>query len=203
MLIKAASKGYITGLLSSLYPEGIVSLQYVDDRLLFLDHDYKAACHLKWFMGCFKKLSRMKINYSKSDLTPINLSEKDNNNYAKIFCCKPGSCPFKYLGVALHFEKLRREDIQHVVDMVIKRISRWKGKLLSYGARLTLLKACLANISIYLMLVTRFSKWAVEAINSEMTNFFWNDQENNSKYHLSNWQSLTQRKELGGMGSSI
>jgi hypothetical protein len=68
---------------------------------------------------------------------------------------------------------------------------------------MTLLKACLANIPIYLMSVTRFSKWAVEAVNSEMTNFFWNDQENNRKYHLSNWQSLAQRKELGGMGSSI
>jgi hypothetical protein len=35
-------------------------------------------------------------------------------------------------------------------------------------------------------------------INTHMANFFWNDQENNHKYHLSNWQSLTQRKEKGG-----
>jgi hypothetical protein len=98
MLMKAASKSYITSLLSTLYPEGIVSLQYADDTLLVLDHKYKVACHLKWLMVCFEKLSGMKISYSKSDLTPINLSEEDSNNYAKMFCCKLGTFPFKYLG---------------------------------------------------------------------------------------------------------
>jgi hypothetical protein len=71
---------------------------------------------------------------------------------------------------------------------------------LSYGARLTLLRACLASISIYLMFVIKFPKWAVKAINSQMANFFWNDQENNHKYHLSNWQSLAQKVEFGGLG---
>jgi hypothetical protein len=40
MLIKASRKGYITGLMSSLYPEGVLSLQYAYDTLLFLEHDY-------------------------------------------------------------------------------------------------------------------------------------------------------------------
>jgi hypothetical protein len=52
------------------------------------------------------------------------------------------------------------------------------------------------------MLVIKFPKWAIEAINSQMANFFWNDQENSRKYHLSNWQSLAQ-KEYGGWGSLI
>jgi hypothetical protein len=111
MLIKASSKWYITGMLSYLYPEGVLSLQYADDTLLFLDHDYKATCHLKWLMMCFEKLFGMKINFSKSDLTTINLGEEYSHNYAKIFCCKIGSFPFKYLGVPLHLDKLRREDI--------------------------------------------------------------------------------------------
>jgi hypothetical protein len=36
MLSKAASKGHIIGLLSSIYLEGIISLQYADDTLSFL-----------------------------------------------------------------------------------------------------------------------------------------------------------------------
>jgi hypothetical protein len=35
MLSKAASRGHITGLMSSVYPEGIISLQYAYDTLLF------------------------------------------------------------------------------------------------------------------------------------------------------------------------
>jgi hypothetical protein len=158
MLAKAASKGYITGLMSSLYPEGVLNLQYTDDTLLFLDHSYRVACHLKWLLVCFERLSGMKINYHKSDLTPINLDEEESQNYSRIFCCKLENSPFKYLGVPLHYNKLRREDIQPLVDKIIKRIASWKGRLLSYGARLTLLRACLASIPIYPMSVIKFPK---------------------------------------------
>jgi hypothetical protein len=111
-----------------------------------------------------------------------------------------GDFPFKYLGVPLHYEKLKREDIQPIVDRTIHRIPGWKGRLLSYNGRLTLLKACLASIPIYLMSVIKFLKWAVKIINSHMSKFFWNDQEEKHMYHLSNWRSLCQKKEYRGLG---
>jgi hypothetical protein len=104
-------------------------------------------------------------------MVPVNLTEDETNQYSRIFCCKVGSFPFKYLGVPLHYEKLRREDVQPVVDKVINRIMGWKGRLLSYGAKLVLLKTCLASIPIYLMSLIRFRKWAIEAINSQMAIF--------------------------------
>jgi hypothetical protein len=109
-------------------------------------------------MILFEKLSGMRINYHKSNLTRINLTEEEVQEYVKIFCCKIGNFPFTYLGVPLHHDKLRREDIQPIIDKITRRILGWKGKLLSYGARLTLLKACLSNIPIYLMSIIKFSK---------------------------------------------
>jgi hypothetical protein len=53
----------------------------------------------------------MKINLNKSDLTPINLDEEDNQTYAQIYCYRLSTFPFTYLGVPLHYNKLRREDI--------------------------------------------------------------------------------------------
>jgi hypothetical protein len=58
------------------------------------------------------------------------------------------------------------------VDKIINKVLGWKGKLMSYSARLTLLKACLASIPIYLMSVIKFSQWAIKAINSQMSNVF-------------------------------
>jgi hypothetical protein len=55
---------------------------------------------------------------------------------------------------------------------------------LSYGAKLALLKACLASIPIYLLSVIKFPKWTIEAINSQMANFFWDDSEKKHKYHF-------------------
>jgi hypothetical protein len=101
--------------------------------------------------------------------------------------------------VPLHYQKLRREDIQPIVDKIIKRIAGCKNRLLSYGTRITLLKICLASIPIYMTSVIKFPKWVVEAIKSQMANFIWNDQENNRKYHLSNWQSLAQKKKFGDL----
>jgi hypothetical protein len=81
----------------------------------------------------------------------------------------------------------------------MKRISRWKGKLMSYGARLTLLKACLTSIPIYLMSIVKFSKWAIKAINSQIAKFFWDDANDKHWYHLSNVQSLSEEGS-GGLG---
>jgi hypothetical protein len=148
MLVKAAKGGLISGLLPVVYEGGIISLQYADDTLLFLQNDLSKARNLKWLLICFEQLLGMKINYDKSDLVTIGLGEDDANSTAKNFCCKIGQFPFKYLGVPLHHSKLRREDIQPVVDKIIKRITEWKGKLLSYGGRLIILKSCLASIPI-------------------------------------------------------
>jgi hypothetical protein len=123
-------------------------------------------------MRCFEKLSGIRINYNNSDLTPINLEEEEKRSYASIFYCRLGSFPFKYLGVPLHYDKLRRDDIQPVIDKIIKTIAGWKGKLLSYGARLALLRACLASIPIYLMSVIKFPKWAIKTINTQMAKKF-------------------------------
>jgi hypothetical protein len=90
MLLKAAQGGPMY----SLYLEGFIILQYVDDTLLFLKLDKVAMCHMKWLMVCYEHLSDMKINYRKSDMTPINMDEGEANGYAKIFCCKIGCFPF-------------------------------------------------------------------------------------------------------------
>jgi hypothetical protein len=91
----------------------------------------------------------------------------------------------------LHFSKLRKEDLQPVIDKIIKRIAGWKGRLLSYVGRLTLLKACLASIPIYLMSIIKFPKWAINMINSHMARFLWNNSEDKHKYHLAYWQLVT------------
>jgi hypothetical protein len=79
----------------------------------------------------------------------------------------------------------------------MKGISGWKGSLFSYGVRLALLKSCLASIHIYLISIIKFPKWAIEAINYNMTKFFWDDSEDKHRFHQSNIQSFVSRKSMG------
>jgi hypothetical protein len=50
MLIKAESSNLIRGLCPQLYPGGIISLQYADDTILFIDNDLEVARNLKWVL---------------------------------------------------------------------------------------------------------------------------------------------------------
>ena len=86
--MKAAKQNLISGLMLQVVDGGIISLQYADDTLLFLENNLEKANNLKWLLICFEQMSGMKINYDKSDLLTIGLEEDEANCFAKIFCCK-------------------------------------------------------------------------------------------------------------------
>jgi hypothetical protein len=106
-------------------------------------------------------MSGMRINFNKSDLIPINVSIEESNTLAQVFGCKICDFPIKYLGVPLHFSKLRKEDLQPLIDAIIKRIAGWRGRLLSHASMLVLIRSCLASIPNYLLSVIKFPKWAI------------------------------------------
>jgi hypothetical protein len=83
----------------------------------------------------------MRINYNKSEMIPLGLDEAETPMFANLLGCAVGNFPIKYLGIPLHYTKLRREDFQPNIDQILKRIAGWRGKFLSYAARLTLIKA--------------------------------------------------------------
>ena len=62
----------------------------------------------------------MRIKFHKSEVVPLNLKEEVVHNTAHILGCPVSSLPMKYLGVPLHFDKLRRVDIQPIVDKISK-----------------------------------------------------------------------------------
>jgi mannosylglycoprotein endo-beta-mannosidase len=123
MLIKAADHSLIRGLFSKVRPGGIISLQYVDDTILFVENNPETARNLKWVLIYFEQVSRMRINYSKSELIPINMETEEIASFKTILGCVVGDFPIKYLGVPLHHDKLKKEGIQLIIDKILKRIA--------------------------------------------------------------------------------
>jgi hypothetical protein len=72
----------------------------------------------------------------------MNVEPDVVHRLAHLFSCPVGSLPIKYLGVPLHFGKLSREDIQPLVDKMLKKLAGWRGRLLSYAGKLVLIKSC-------------------------------------------------------------
>jgi hypothetical protein len=50
----------------------------------------------------------MKINYRRSETVPINMGVQEISDFVENFGCYMGNFPIKYLGIPLHYEKLRR-----------------------------------------------------------------------------------------------
>jgi hypothetical protein len=169
--------------------------------MLFLENNIEKTSTLKWLLVCFEQMSGMKINYDKSDLLTIGMGEDETNDFAKLFCCKKSEFPIKYLGVPLHYSKLRRLDLQPIIDKIIKRIVGWRGRLLSYAGRVTLLRACLASIPIYLLSIVKFPRWAIDMINTHMGHFLWDNTEEKHRYHLANCPLVAQKKRVWGVGN--
>lgn len=80
----------------------LLHLQYADDILLFLKADPLMVESIKWTLRAFEGILGLKINFSKSELVPINLQDSQMKYYAQILNCKVGSLPIKYLGLSLH-----------------------------------------------------------------------------------------------------
>ena len=186
MLVKGASQGLIRGLGADFREGGIISLQYADDTILFSDTKPDHLLNLKGILLWFEQLSGMRVNFHKSEVITMNMSGESAHDISYLFACPIGNFPIKYLGVPLHYENLSRDDIQPLVDKMLKQIAGWRGKLLSYAAKVVLIRACLTSIPIYLMSFIKFPKWAIKILNTHLANCLWNDNAGGHKIHLVN-----------------
>jgi hypothetical protein len=52
------------------------------------------ARNLKYILTCFEHMYGMRVNYSKSELVPINMdNQEDINSFVEIFGCPVGLSP--------------------------------------------------------------------------------------------------------------
>jgi hypothetical protein len=115
--------------------------------------------HLKWILTCFEQISELRINFHKSELIPINIGIEELQPFIDIFQCELGAFPIKYLGIPLHYDRLSREDLKPFMESILRRITGWRGKLLSTTEKKVLIQACLASIAIGLLFFFKFPKW--------------------------------------------
>jgi hypothetical protein len=90
---------------------GALALQYVDDTMLFSTCDIGGIMNLRCVLLLFEVVSVMMINFHKNEVIPMNIDESEAHDIANVLNYPIGFRPFKYLGVPLPYEKLKREDL--------------------------------------------------------------------------------------------
>jgi hypothetical protein len=72
-------------------------------------------------------------------------------SYKELFGCESGTSPFKYLGIPIHYRRLRNGEWKPVEDRFESKLSNWIGKLLSYGDRLILINSVLTSLPMFML----------------------------------------------------
>lgn len=129
----------------------LTHLQYVDDVLLFCDGDSSELLNLKRVLRVFELLAGLKINFHKSALIGMNQPDIVVDEMANLLACKSKKMPFKYLGIFIGENPRRKLVWRDVTARFQSKLAMWKGKFLSLGGRITLIKAVLNSIPMFIM----------------------------------------------------
>jgi len=123
--------------------------------------------------------------------------------YSSLFGCKLGSYPFRYVGIPMHFRKLSNNDRKIIEDRIEKRLSGWKGNLLSIGGRLVLINSILSSLPMFMLSFFEVPRGVLRKIEYYRSRFFWQNDQHKKKYILVKWPLMCQPKEQGGLGIQI
>ena len=107
---RAKEDGEVGGLVPHLVDEGVSILQYVDDIIIFMEHDLAKARNMKLLLCLFEQLSGLKINFHKSELFCFGRAKDEQEAYKQLFGCELGSMSFTYLGIPFHHRKLSNNE---------------------------------------------------------------------------------------------
>lgn len=129
---RAKNDGHVGGIILRLVDDGLSILQYADDTISFMDHNFDQAKKLKLILCTFEQLSSLKTNFHKNELFCFGEAKKFESQYLEIFGCERGCFPFKYLGIPIHFRRLRNNELTGLEDRFEKRLSNWKRKKFIY-----------------------------------------------------------------------
>jgi hypothetical protein len=98
-------------------------VQYADDIMLIMQEDARQLFFLKSLLASFAESTSLKVNYSKSQMLSINVSQEKLERLANTFGCSIDSFPFTYLDLPMGTTKPRMEDLTPIMDRVERCLS--------------------------------------------------------------------------------
>jgi len=148
-------------------------LQYTDDTLVFMPASLRALQSVKRVLRWFALCSGLHINFFKSSLIGINVDDSCLDEFAKSFFCRHDSLPCNYMGMPLGSNPRRISTLKPIIDKFWKKLTSWKGRMLSMAGRICLIKSVLNSLSLYFMSIFLMPKGICRLLTSIQRKFLW------------------------------
>jgi mannosylglycoprotein endo-beta-mannosidase len=110
LIARANEARQVEGVIPHLIQDGLSILQYADDTVIFMSHDVAKVINMKLILSTFEQLSRLKINFHKSEIFCFGKAKDPEEFYSQLFGCEIGKYPFRYLSLSMNTRKLNNED---------------------------------------------------------------------------------------------
>lgn len=140
------------------------------------------------------------VNFSKSFLVPINISDSRTLHLANTFGCKVGSMPFTYLGLPLGTTKPTLQEFSPLLTRIERRLSGI-SKFLSYNGRLIMVNSVLSTLPTFYVCSLKIPPQVIKQIDVYRKHCLWRKGDINRKGTcLVAWETAYKPKDQGGLG---
>jgi hypothetical protein len=155
---------------------------------------------LKAILQTYSQSIGLKVNFAKSCLFSINISQEKTEQLAGVFGCSLGSYPFTYLGLPMGITKLKVEHFAPLVCRIERRIIATTSWLTMVG-RATLVDMAISSITIYTMCSIKMHATNLRSIDRIRKHGMWRVSDVTGKGKpMVAWVNVTTPKEKGGLG---
>ncbi|XP_058777002.1 uncharacterized protein LOC131651355 [Vicia villosa] len=163
----------------------------------------RRASEVENFRGISIKVPDLGVNYHKSKLIGININLNLLRSAANFHACSVEDNNFTFLGIPIGSNPRRILFWNPLINRLKRRLNGWKGRLLSLGGRITLLKAVLSSLHIFFMSFYRALVHVCKEITRIQSNFLWSGIEDKKKIHWVRWDSLCLSLEKSGISLKL
>ncbi|KAL4282828.1 hypothetical protein GQ457_16G022450 [Hibiscus cannabinus] len=199
LLLRAVEVNLFKGVEVGTNGFAVSHCQFANDLLIFADARVESIHNIKRTLRLFEAVSGLKLNLRKSKLFGINVEDSKTSEWAQFVGCTSESLPTEYLGMPLGYSRNSVELWKPILKKFHDRLEGWKGRLLSFGGRLTLLRSVFNNLPVYFMSLIQIPAGVADSLNKIMANFLWG-LDSRRAIHWVKWEHVCRPKDHGGLG---
>ena len=108
---------------------------------------------------------------SKCAIAPIRCANMAMDPILQDFLAERVEFPIKYLGLPLSLTRLKKVDMQFILDKTATKIAPWQGKFFNLAGRASLVKSTLTALPIQLLTALKVDKGIIKSLNKQFRSF--------------------------------
>ncbi|GKD86312.1 putative RNA-directed DNA polymerase, partial [Tanacetum coccineum] len=178
----------------------ISHLQFADDSLIMGEWSLSNSKNLSRILTCFHLASGLRVNFKKSKLFGIGVTNLELNTIASSIGFLASQFPCIYLGLPIGAKMTSCSNWNPLVERFLKRLFIWKAKTLSFGGRITLIRSVLGSLGVYYFSTFKAPKKIICKLEGIRRRFFWGGSANEKKISWIAWDKVTSLRNMGGIG---